>query len=76
MIIHGLQKMTTLDFPGKIAATVFTVNIQGRILLFGSTKVNIQRSFFCSREGIGKGSALCSTSPMNVKQMIISNCIT
>lgn len=24
MIIHGLQKMTTLDFPGKIAATVFT----------------------------------------------------
>ncbi len=24
MIIHGLQKMTVLDFPGKIACTVFT----------------------------------------------------
>ncbi len=24
MVIHGLQKMTVLDFPGKIAATVFT----------------------------------------------------
>ncbi len=24
MVIHGLQKMTTLDFPGKIACTVFT----------------------------------------------------
>ncbi len=24
MVIHGLQKMTVLDFPGKIACTVFT----------------------------------------------------
>lgn len=24
MVLHGLQKMTLLDFPGKVAATVFT----------------------------------------------------
>ena len=23
MLIHGLQKMTLLDFPGKVACTVF-----------------------------------------------------
>ena len=24
MLIHGLQKLTLLDYPGKVACTVFT----------------------------------------------------
>lgn len=30
MVIHGLQKMTLLDFPGKVACTVFTAGCNFR----------------------------------------------
>ena len=58
MLIHGLQKLTLLDYPGKVACTVFTGGCNFRcpfchnasLVLRAST--SLRRSFSpCSKSG-------------------------
>ena len=81
MIISGLQKMTLLDFPGKVACTVFTGGCNFRCpfchnasLVLGydnSPNVNMEKffDFLSKRKGILDGVCITGGEPLLQKDI-------
>ncbi len=80
MIIHGLQKMTLLDFPGKVACTVFLGWCDFRCpfchnweLIDGSAPAQLDdkelMAFLQKRRGLLEGVAITGGEPMLNKDL-------
>lgn len=80
MVIHGLQKMTLLDFPGKVACTIFLGWCDFRCpfchnweLIDGSTPAEMDDeellSFLKKRQGLLEGVAITGGEPMLNKDL-------
>ena len=80
MKIHGLQKMTLLDFPGKVACTVFTGGCDMRCpfchnaeLLDGSAQPVMEEeellAFLKKRQGLLDGVAFTGGEPLLQKDL-------
>lgn len=81
MIISGLQKMTLLDYPGKIAATVFTGGCNFRcpychnaslVLNAGNTQDISEKDFFeflSKRKGLIDGVCISGGEPLLQKEI-------
>ena len=80
MVIHGLQKMTLLDFPGKVACTVFLGWCDFRCpfchnweLIDGSAPPLLDDAglldFLKKRQGLLEGVAITGGEPMLNKDL-------
>ncbi len=80
MVIHGLQKMTLLDFPGKVACTIFLGWCDFRCpfchnweLIDGSAPAELNDvellSFLRKRQGLLEGVAVTGGEPMLNKEL-------
>ncbi|MDO4802119.1 MAG: anaerobic ribonucleoside-triphosphate reductase activating protein, partial [Prevotellaceae bacterium] len=80
MVIHGLQKMTLLDFPGKVACTIFLGWCDFRCpfchnweLIDGSAPAELDdeklMDFLKKRQGLLEGVAITGGEPMLNKDL-------
>ena len=79
MVIHGLQKLTLLDYPGHTACTVFTARCNWRcpfchnasLVLRPDSQPVIGEQTFCAflekRRGLLDGVAVTGGEPMDIK---------
>lgn len=86
MKIHGLQKMTLLDFPGKVACTVFLAGCDFRCpfchnaeLITGEAEVVMEDKelleFLKKRQGILEGVAITGGEPLlrkDIKELLVA----
>ncbi len=86
MKIHGLQKMTLLDYPGKVACTVFLAGCDFRCpfchnseLITGQAEVIMEEGelldFLRKRQGVLEGVAITGGEPLlrkDIKELLIS----
>jgi len=75
MIIHGLQKMTLLDYPGRVACTVFLGGCDMRCPFCHNAELNVASapaalgeaellSFLATRRGLLDGVAVTGGEPL------------
>ncbi len=86
MKIHGLQKMTLLDYPGKVACTVFLAGCDFRCpfchnseLITGDAEVIMEDKelldFLKKRQGILEGVAITGGEPLlrkDIKELLVA----